>query len=123
MTDEEVLDNALPWIEELLRRKMLGVQIRIPATAVTPEKIAHAWLDRTDHLALKDQLLLFVSNWSIEEPARRLEKAFRCQHNQAPASLLKGPLRNRRRDQDFPFRRDPGNRRGEGTLAAALVRQ
>jgi hypothetical protein len=76
MTDEEVLDNALPWIEELLRRKMLGVQIRIPSTAVTPEKIAHAWPDLTDHLALKDQLLLFVSNWSIEEPADDLRRLF-----------------------------------------------
>ena len=76
MTNEEVLDNALPWIEELLRRKMLGVQIRIPATAVTPEKIAHAWRDYTDHHALKDQLLLFVSNWSIEEPADDLRRFF-----------------------------------------------
>jgi hypothetical protein len=43
MTDEELLDNALPWIEELLRRNMLGVQVRIPSTAVTPAKIVYAW--------------------------------------------------------------------------------
>jgi hypothetical protein len=57
MTDEEVLDNALPWIEELLRRNLLGVQVRIPATAVTP---------------LTNRLLLFVSDWSIEEPVNDL---------------------------------------------------
>jgi hypothetical protein len=72
MTDGEVLDNALPWIEELLRRNMLAVQVRIPATAVTPAKIAHAWPGYSDHHAFKDQLLLFVSDWSIEEPVNDL---------------------------------------------------
>jgi hypothetical protein len=72
MTDEEVLDNALPWIEELLRRNLLGVQVRIPATAVTPAKIAYAWPDYSDHHALTNRLLLFVSDWSIEEPVNDL---------------------------------------------------
>ena len=72
MTDEELLDNALPWIEELLRRNMLGVQVRIPSTAVTPAKIVYAWPEYSDHHVLKDQLLLFVSDWSVEEPVNDL---------------------------------------------------
>jgi hypothetical protein len=66
----------LPWIEELLRRKMIGVQVRIPASAVTPEKIAHAYPDYADHHVASEQVLLFVENWSTEEVADDLRRMF-----------------------------------------------
>jgi hypothetical protein len=60
MTDDELLKAALPWVQELLRRNMLGVLVSEPPTPVTPPKTAQAWPEPDDYQVMEDHVLLFV---------------------------------------------------------------
>jgi hypothetical protein len=60
-TDAELLNAALPWVEELLRRSMLGVMISIPPTAITPPKIAQDFPAPENYQVMDDHLLLFAA--------------------------------------------------------------
>jgi hypothetical protein len=60
-TDAELLNAAQPWVEELLRRNMLGVMISIPSTAITPPKIAQDFPAPENCQVMDDHLLLFAA--------------------------------------------------------------
>jgi hypothetical protein len=80
MTDEELLDEALPWVQELLKRNLLAVAVCLPATAIAPEKTAYAWPEERDHIATDEQIVLFVHDWLQEEQAA----PFFCEIANAP---------------------------------------
>jgi hypothetical protein len=71
MTDADLLKAALPLVEELLRRDMLGVVISVPASAAAPRKTAQDWPDAEDVQIMDDHLLLFAAySWdeTIDDP-------------------------------------------------------
>jgi hypothetical protein len=69
MKDEDLLIEALPWVKELVRRKLLAVQVLLPATAISAAKIAYAWPDENHILPAETQMILVVEDWYSEEPA------------------------------------------------------
>jgi hypothetical protein len=73
MTDAELLNAALPWVEELLRRNMLGVVISIPTTTITPQQIAQDFPEPENLQVMDDHLLLFAAyspDETIDDPEK-----------------------------------------------------
>jgi hypothetical protein len=76
MTDDELMEEARPWLEELLRRRLLAVQVHMPETAITPAAVALAWPDESNLLDLESQFALDVADWFDEEPVPDLRQEF-----------------------------------------------